>query len=61
MDDNIKTQLYDILISINEIESYFIETPKIFEIYHIYLRIININANNNFTFKQKKYIYFFTK
>ena len=33
MDDNIKTWLYDILSSINEIESYFIETPKIFEIY----------------------------
>lgn len=33
MDNNIKTWLYDILISINEIESYFIETPKMFEIY----------------------------
>lgn len=33
MDDNIKTWLYDILSSINEIESYFIETPKMFEIY----------------------------
>ena len=33
MDDNIKTWLYDILSSINEIESYFVETPKMFEIY----------------------------
>ena len=33
MDNNIKTWLFDILSSINEIESYFIETPKMFEIY----------------------------
>lgn len=33
MDNNSKTWLYDILSSINEIESYFIETPKMFEIY----------------------------
>ena len=33
MDDTIKTWLYDILSSINEIESYFIETPKMFEFY----------------------------
>lgn len=33
MDDKIKTWLYDILSSINEIESYFVETPKMFEIY----------------------------
>lgn len=33
MNDIIKTWLYDILSSINEIESYFIETPKMFEIY----------------------------
>jgi hypothetical protein len=33
MDENIKTWLFDILSSINEIESYFIETPKMFEIY----------------------------
>lgn len=33
MDNNIKTWLFDILSSINEIESYFVETPKIFEIY----------------------------
>ena len=33
MDNNIKTWLYDILSSINEIESYFVETPKMFEIY----------------------------
>lgn len=33
MDDTIKTWLYDILSSINEIESYFVETPKMFEIY----------------------------
>jgi uncharacterized protein with HEPN domain len=30
MDNNIKTWLYDILSSINEIESYYIDTPKIF-------------------------------
>lgn len=33
MDDTIKTWLYDILSSINEIESYFVDTPKWFEIY----------------------------
>lgn len=38
MDDNIKTWLFDILNSINEIESYFIETPKMFEIYQNDLR-----------------------
>ena len=38
MDDNIKTWLYDILSSINEIESYFIETAKIFEFYQNDLR-----------------------
>jgi uncharacterized protein with HEPN domain len=38
MDNSIKTWLYDILNSINEIESYFVETPKIFEIYQNDLR-----------------------
>lgn len=38
MDNNTKTWLYDILSSINEIESYFIETPKMFEIYQNDLR-----------------------
>jgi uncharacterized protein with HEPN domain len=33
MENNIKIWLYDILSSINEIESYFIETPKMFSIY----------------------------
>ncbi|OCB75291.1 HepT-like ribonuclease domain-containing protein [Flavobacterium crassostreae] len=38
MDNNIKTWLYDILSSINEIESYYIDTPKIFEGYQNDLR-----------------------
>jgi uncharacterized protein with HEPN domain len=38
MDNNIKTWLYDILSSINEIESYYIDTPKIFEIFQNDLR-----------------------
>ncbi|MBY0245316.1 MAG: DUF86 domain-containing protein [Sphingobacteriaceae bacterium] len=38
MDNSLKTWLYDILSSINEIESYFIETPKMFEIYQNDLR-----------------------
>lgn len=38
MDNNIKTWLYDILSSINEIESYYIDTPKTFEIYQNDLR-----------------------
>jgi uncharacterized protein with HEPN domain len=38
MDDSIKSWLYDILNSINEIESYFVETPKMFEIYQNYLK-----------------------
>jgi hypothetical protein len=33
MDNNIKTWLYDILSSINEIESYFIDRPKEFKVY----------------------------
>ena len=38
MDDTTKTWLYDILSSINEIESYYVETPKLFEIYQNDLR-----------------------
>lgn len=38
MDNNIKTWPFDILSSINEIESYFVETPKMFEIYQNDLR-----------------------
>ena len=38
MDDSIKTWLYDILSYINEIESYYVETPKLFEIYQNDLR-----------------------
>ena len=38
MDNNIKTWLYDILSSVNEIESYYVDTPKIFEIYQNDLR-----------------------
>jgi uncharacterized protein with HEPN domain len=38
MDDTIRTWLFDILSSINEIESYFIETPKIFKVYQNDLR-----------------------
>jgi len=38
MDNTIKTWLFDILSSINEIESYFVETPKMFEIYQNDLR-----------------------
>ena len=33
MDNEIKTWLYDIIQSINEIESYFIDKPRIFEEY----------------------------
>lgn len=38
MDNNIKIWLYDILSSINEVESYYIDTPKIFEVYQNDLR-----------------------
>lgn len=38
MGNNIKTWLFDILNSINEIESYFLETPKLFEVYQNDLR-----------------------
>ncbi|MEY2868050.1 MAG: hypothetical protein RIR01_464, partial [Bacteroidota bacterium] len=34
----IKTWLFDILNSINEIESYFVDTPKLFEVYQNDLR-----------------------
>ncbi len=33
MDNKIKAWLFDILSSINEIESFFVDTPKMFEIY----------------------------
>lgn len=33
MDNHIKTWLFDILNSINEIESYFVDNPKVFELY----------------------------
>jgi uncharacterized protein with HEPN domain len=38
MDNTIKTWLYDILSSINEIESYFIDRPKEFKAYKNDLR-----------------------
>lgn len=38
MGNNIKTWLYDILSSINEIESYFINLPKEFKVYENDLR-----------------------
>ena len=38
MDNDIKTWLFDILSSINEIESYYVETPKIFEVFQNDLR-----------------------
>ena len=38
MDNTIKTWLYDILSSINEIESYFIDRPKEFKSYENDLR-----------------------
>jgi uncharacterized protein with HEPN domain len=38
MDNSIKTWLYDILGSINEIESYFVDIPKLFEVYKNDLR-----------------------
>ena len=38
MDNSIKTWLYDILSSLNEIESYFVDTPKLFEVYQNDLR-----------------------
>lgn len=38
MGNDIKTWLYNILSSINEIESYYVEAPKIFEIYQNDLR-----------------------
>ena len=33
MDNDIKTWLFDILKAINEIESYYIDIPKMFEVY----------------------------
>ena len=38
MDNTTKTWLYDILGSINEIESYFVDTPKLFEVFQNDLR-----------------------
>ena len=33
MDRNVKTWLYDVLSSINEIESYFVTSPRSFELF----------------------------
>ena len=33
MDNDVKIWLYDILTSINEIESYYVDVPKMFQIY----------------------------
>ncbi|MWB95040.1 DUF86 domain-containing protein [Flavobacterium sp. GA093] len=38
MDDNIKTWLFDILSSVNEIESFFVDRPKQFQDYQKDLR-----------------------
>jgi len=38
MDNTIKAWLFDILNSINEIESYFLDTPMLFEVYQNDLR-----------------------
>ena len=38
MDNDFRTYLYDILCSINEIESYYVEVPKTFELYQNDLR-----------------------
>ena len=38
MDDNQKIWLFDILSSIDEIESYYLTTPKIFDVYQNDLR-----------------------
>ena len=35
MDNDIKTWLYDLLNSINEIESYYTDAPKMFEMYRM--------------------------
>ena len=46
MDDSIKTWLYDILGSINEIESYFVDTPKLFKLYQNDLRTKRVVERN---------------
>ena len=38
MDNNVKTRLYDVLNSVNEIESFFDEESKVFRIYQSDLR-----------------------
>ena len=38
MDSSIKTWLFDILNSINEIDSYFVDTPRLFEVFQNDLR-----------------------
>ena len=38
MDNNIKAWLFDILSSVTEIESYYVDTPKTFEVYQNDLR-----------------------
>lgn len=38
MDNNIKAWLFDILGSVTEIESYYVDTPKTFEVYQNDLR-----------------------
>ena len=46
MDNDIRTYLYDILCSINEIESYYVEVPKTFELYQNDLRTKRVVERN---------------
>ena len=62
MDNSIKGWLFDILSSINEIESYYVDCPKIFEVYQNDLRtkravernveIMGEVMNRNFKFEK---------
>ena len=42
MDNDVKIWLYDILTSINEIESYYVDVPKMFQISNIIKNFKNI-------------------
>ena len=46
MDEDVKIWLYDILTSINEIESYYVNVPKMFQIYENDLKTKRAVFNN---------------
>ena len=47
MDNDVKIWLYDILTSINEIENYYLDVPRMFKIYENDLKTKRVVFNND--------------